>query len=63
MLWKLRKERAVAWKNQNKNWILKAGGRRGHLSWGQFMGTLRKKAALHVRGERDDHWVGRQQKL
>lgn len=34
MLWKLRKEKAAAWKNQDKNWVLKAGERQGHLSAG-----------------------------
>lgn len=53
----------MVWKNQDKNWVLKAGGRHGHLSWGQRMGTLREKAALHVPGERDDCWVGRQQRF
>lgn len=51
----------MAWENQDKNWVLKAGGR--HLQWGQRMGTLREKAALRVPGERDDHWVGRQQRF
>lgn len=58
MLWELRKE-----SNQDKNWVLKAGGRHGHLSWGQGMGTLREKAVLHVPGARDGHGVGRQQRF